>query len=355
MRDKEMKNAGIAFAFVFAILAVAYVGVELLGLEVVFGLILPYVAIIAFIAGFIYRVLNWAKSPVPFRIPTTAGQQKSLDFIKQNKIENPDTKMGVIIRMALEVFLFRSLFRNSKAEVTEEGDIVYQWEKWLWLFGLLFHWGFFLTVFRHLRFFMDPVPAFVTFWTDKIDGVFWIDLQQIYLTGFILLAGITFLFIRRLYLDKVRYISLVQDFFPVVLILCIATTGILMRYLTHADITAIKALGVGLASFNFGGILNTLATYDISMVFWAHFTLVCSLLIYFPTSKLMHAAGIFMSPTRNMANNNRMVRHENPWNPEVEVHSYQEYEHEFHQKMKAVGLPLDWDYDEEGNQLPKKN
>ena len=67
-----MKNAGIAFAFVFAILAVAYVGVELLGLEVVFGMILPYVAIIAFIAGFIYRILNWAKSPVPFRIPTTA-------------------------------------------------------------------------------------------------------------------------------------------------------------------------------------------------------------------------------------------------------------------------------------------
>lgn len=55
-----------------------------------------------------------------------------------------------------------------------------------------------------------------------------------------------------------------------------------------------------------------------------------------------------------MANNNRMVRHINPWNPEVEVHSYQEYEHEFHQKMKAVGLPLDWDYDEEGNQIPKK-
>lgn len=349
-----MKNAGIAFAFVFAILAIAYVGVELLNLEFVFGVILPYVAIIAFIVGFIYRILNWAKSPVPFRIPTTAGQQKSLDFIKQNKIENPSSKGGVIVRMALEVFLFRSLFRNSKAEVTEEGDITYQWEKWLWLFGLLFHWGFFLTIFRHLRFFTDPVPPCVAFWTDKIDGVFWIDLQQIYLTGFILLAGITALFIRRLYLDKVRYISLVQDYFPVVLILSIVCTGMLMRYVTHADITAIKVLAVGLTHFNFAGIMEMFATTDISMVFWAHFTLVNALLIYFPTSKLMHAAGIFMSPTRNMANDNRMVRHENPWNPEVEVHSYQEYEHEFHQKMKAVGLPLDWDYDEEGNQLPKK-
>ena len=211
-----------------------------------------------------------------------------------------------------------------------------------------------MTVFRHLRFFTDPVPAFVTFWADKIDGAFWIGLQNIYLTGLILLAGITALFIRRLYLDKVRYISLVQDYFPVVLIMCIAGTGCLMRYVTHADVAAIKELAMGLVHFDFAGMLNLLATTDISMVFWAHFTLVCALLIYFPTSKLMHAAGIFMSPTRNMANNNRMVRHENPWNPEVEVHSYQEYEHEFHQKMKAVGLPLDWDYDEEGNQLPKK-
>ena len=160
---------------------------------------------------------------------------------------------------------------------------------------------------------------------------------------------------RRLYMDKVRYVSLVQDFFPIFLIFGIAVTGMFMRYLTHVDITAVKAVAMGIAGFNIGAILEACAMYDISVNFWFHLTLVCTLLIYFPTSKLMHAAGIFMSPTRNMANNNRMVRHINPWNPDVEVHSYQEYEHEFHQKMKAVGLPLDWDYDEEGNQLPKKN
>ena len=146
-----------------------------------------------------------------------------------------------------------------------------------------------------------------------------------------------------------------NDFFPLFLILGIAITGLTMRYLTHADITAIKEVAMGLASFNFGQIMAAVTSTDISVMFWFHLTLVCTLLIYFPTSKLMHAGGIFMSPTRNMANNNRMVRHINPWNPEVEVHTYQEYEHEFHQKMKAVGLPLDWDYDEEGNQIPKKN
>lgn len=140
MRDKEMKNAGIAAGLVLAILAIVFVGTEVLNLDAFFG-ILPLIAMAIFIIGFIYRVLNWAKSPVPFRIPTTAGQQKSLDFIKQNKIDNPSTKGGVIVRMFLEVVFFRSLFRNSKAEVTDEGNITYQWEKWLWLFGLCFHWG----------------------------------------------------------------------------------------------------------------------------------------------------------------------------------------------------------------------
>lgn len=340
MRDKEMKNAGIALAFVLAILAVAYVGVELLHLDFFFGGILPYIAIAVFIIGFIFRIYKWAQSPVPFRIPTTAGQQKSLDFIKQNKIENPSSKGYVVLRMALEVLFFRSLFRNSKAEVTEEGNVTYQWEKWLWLFALCFHWGFFFTVIRHLRFFMDPVPQFITWW-EMIDGVFWIDLQRLYLTGVLLLFGITALFIRRLYLDKVRYISLVNDYFPLLLIMGIAITGFTMRYLSHADITAVKDLAIGLVTF------QPNVAPGISMWFYAHLTLVCTLLIYFPTSKLMHAGGIFMSPTRNMANNNRMVRHINPWNPEVEVHSYEEYEKDFHKKMKAVGLPLDYKYDDD--------
>ena len=55
----------------------------------------------------------------------------------------------------------------------------------------------------------------------------------------------------------------------------------------------------------------------------------------------MHAGGIVLSPTRNLANNNRAKRHVNPWNYPVDVHTYAEYEAEFGEKMKKVGLPLD--------------
>jgi len=332
---------GMLFALfvVIGLIAVAYVGVEVLGLTFLFGVVLPYVAIICFIVGFIYRIVKWAKSPVPFRIPTTSGQQKSLDFIKQNKIDNPSSRGWVVVRMFLEVVTFRSLFKNSKAELTKEGNLVYQWEKWLWLFALLFHYGFFFTLLRHLRFFTDPVPGFVTLW-EKIDGVFWVDLQALYLTGFMFLGGVCLLLARRIFSSKVRYISLANDYFPLFLLIGIGCSGMLMRYLTRVDVTRIKELAMGWVTF------APTVPGDISVMFYIHLTLVCVLLIYFPLSKLMHAGGIFMSPTRNMANNNRMERHINPWNPDVKVHTYEEYEEEFHVKMAAVGLPLDKEYDD---------
>lgn len=142
----------LGLGLVLAIIAITYVGVEVLGLTTLFGIVLPYVAVACFIVGFVWRIVKWAKSPVPFRIPTTCGQQQSLDFIKQNKIENPSKKGWVVVRMILEVLTFRSLFRNTKAELTEEGNLAYQWEKWLWLFALMFHWGFFFSIDSSLAF-----------------------------------------------------------------------------------------------------------------------------------------------------------------------------------------------------------
>jgi hypothetical protein len=52
-------------------------------------------------------------------------------------------------------------------------------------------------------------------------------------------------------------------------------------------------------------------------------------------------ASLPLSPTRNLRGATRMVHHENPWNYPVHVHTYAEYEHEFRDKMKAAGIPLD--------------
>ncbi|MEZ4551995.1 MAG: hypothetical protein R2874_16420 [Desulfobacterales bacterium] len=105
---------------------VAYLGAGAAGLQGVFGIFIPYLAVVIFIAGFIYRMMDWAKSPVPFRIPTTCGQQQSLDWIKQNKIDNPSTLPGVLARMFFEIVTFRSLFKNSRVELVGN-RISYKW------------------------------------------------------------------------------------------------------------------------------------------------------------------------------------------------------------------------------------
>jgi hypothetical protein len=67
------------------------------------------------------------------------------------------------------------------------------------------------------------------------------------------------------------------------------------------------------------------------------------LLAYFPLSKLTHMPGVFLSPTRNLANSNRRLRYINPWDYPVKVHTYAEYEDELRDKMKAAGVPVEKD------------
>ncbi len=319
---------------VIILFLLAFVGVKFPGGEVFFGIIIPYLALIIFILGFINRVIDWARSPVPFRIPTTCGQQKSLPWIKSANIDNPSTTGGVVVRMILEVVFLRSLFRNTKCELKEGDKISYEWEKWLWLFSLTFHWAFFTVLFRHLRFFTEPVPACVQL-LEKLDGFLQIGLPGLMLSGVALLAAVTFLFLRRILIPQVKYISLGSDYFPLFLIFGIAFTGILMRYFTKVDIVGVKEFTMSLVT------LNPHVIKGIGGVFYVHLFFVSVLLVYFPFSKLMHLGGIFMSPTRNLVNNSRAKRHVNPWNYPVKIHTYDAYEDEFREKMIEANLPVE--------------
>lgn len=325
----------VPLCLVVLLALIAWVGTSILNLTFLFGVVIPYAAFAVFVVGFVVRIVRWGKSAVPFRIPTTGGQQKSLPWIKYAKTDNPSTFAGVIGRMLLEVLFFRSLFRGTKTE--KKGDKLYiSSAKWLWFFALLFHWSMLLVVLRHFRLFLDPVPAWVTA-IEGLDGMFQIGVPVLYLTDVLLVSALTFLFLRRVVIPRLRYISLSVDYFPLFLLLGIAITGICMRYVYRIDITTVKSLTMALVSFQ-PAIIG-----EIQPIFYMHLFLVSTLLAYFPASKLMHAGGIFLSPTRNLANNSRAVRHVNPWNYPVKVHTYAEYEEEFGEKMKNVGLPLDSD------------
>jgi len=330
-----MKYA-FSFLAVIALILIAWLGSQIPGMPYLFGVALPYLAMMIFLGGCVYKVVQWAKSPVPFAIQTTCGQGKSLDFIKHDRLEAPSTNAEVVARMFLEIVTFRSLFRNTKSEIHDGPQITYESSKWLWVFALIFHYSFLSIVVRHMRLFLDPVPAWIGWW-EFIDGIFEVGAPGWYISDVGLVAGCLLLFSRRLITRHVRYISLMNDYFPLVLIFSIAVTGILMRYVlrTDIDIVNIKQLTVGLIS------LSPTIGAKIGSIFFIHVFLACVLLAYFPFSKLMHFAGVFLSPTRNLKNNSRAVRHENPWNPRILPHSYAGYEDEFREFMVDAGIPVE--------------
>jgi len=321
------------FIVIFLVL-VALLGAGTIGLDGLFGIYIPYVAAAIFLIGIVVRILQWARVPVPFKIPTTGGQAKSLPWIKNDNLDCPHNIWGVIARMFLEVFLFRSLFRNIRGEVREGPRLTFASAKWLWLAGILFHYSFLTIVLRHLRFFTEPVPFFVKI-ISSLDGFFEIFVPVLFLTDIAFLAAVTYLFLRRVVIPQLRYISLPTDYFALFLILGVGVSGVLMRQIFKVDLLKVKELTMGLATF------HPTMPGGIGVIFYIHLFLVCCLVAYFPFSKLMHAGGVFLSPTRNQANNNRMKRHVNPWNYPVKVHTYEEYEDDFREKMKEIGLPVD--------------
>lgn len=342
----------LAFYFplfvVIVLVFIPLVGVEA-GLQVVFGIVIPYLAILAFFAGMIYRILKWARSPVPYRIPTTCGQNRSLPWIKRSfrdRLENPENTIYVIGRMALEVLFFRSLFRNLRVELRpwreypEGGRLIYWSDKWLWLGAIIFHYSFLIILVRHLRFFTEPVLSFVHL-LESVDTFFQIYVPAVYMSGIVLLVPLTYLLLRRVFNQQLRYISLASDYFPLFLILGIGISGVLMRYFFRVDIIAVKELAMGLATLH-----PKLPEQEIGLIFYVHLFLVSTLLACFPFSKLVHMAGVFFSMTRNMASNNRWVRHVNPWEYTPRLFSYMEQEDLFRKQMKKAGIPLEKDIEE---------
>jgi len=328
-------GALISLIAVAALALVALLAVGVGDLRFLFGVVIPGVAFAVFLGGILYRVIRWGRSTVPFRIPTTCGQQKTLGWMKNEELDNPSGMMGVLGRMALEVLFFRSLFRNHNVELNPGKEKVsYIDTKFLWAAGMAFHWTMLVIVLRHFRFFVEPVPAWVTA-LQSVDGFFQVGVPVFYATSVIFVAALAYLLLRRLADAKLRYISLPSDYFALYLLLGIGASGLLMRHLEKVDIVQVKAAIAGWAS------LQPTVPVGVGIWYFVHVFLVSALLIYFPFSKLLHMPGVFLSPTRNLANSNRAVRHINPWNPEVKVHTYPEWEEEFRDKLVAAGYPLD--------------
>jgi len=235
-----------------------------------FFAILFYLATLILVAGLAYKIYDFARTPAPLSIPTTPA---------------PTTTPGVAFRMAREVVLFESLFKGNL---------------WIWLFGWMFHLGLFLVLVRHLRYFIEPVPT-------------WLVLVQPFgkYAAFLMVAGLAGLWARRFLVERIRYISTPSDHLMLALLLLIGLTGLFMTFLMHTDIVGVKAFFLGLMFFDIQSLPAHIGLY-------LHLFFVALLMIIFPFSKLLHAPGLFFSPTRNQADNPREKRRLAPWAAQIE-------------------------------------
>jgi nitrate reductase gamma subunit len=317
-----------------ALLAVVWIGAGVLGQTSLFAIVIPYAAIATFLVGVVYRVLRWAAAPVPYRITTTCGQQQSLPWIPADRLESPPGPWWAAGRLALEVLLFRSLFRNTKIAVARPTRLAHESARLLWVGALLFHYSFLVIFLRHLRFFVQPAPA-ATALLERVDGFFQLASPALFLSDVLIVTALVFLLGRRLFDPLVRYISLPADYFALFLLLVVAVSGILMRYVTRVDLVAAKELALGLVA------LRPVVPAGLGLPFHVHVFFVSVLFAYFPFSKLVHMGGVFLSPTRNLPNDNRRRRHVNTQNPVVEPHTYEQWEDEYRDRLLEAGIPVE--------------
>ncbi len=302
-----------------------------------------YLGAAIFLCGLAWRVARWARTPEPFRIPTTSGQQRSVAGIRHSRIESPATHAGVVGRMLLEVLLFRSLFRNSAPGRSDSTALcpppVFFERKGLWLGALAFHWSLLVIVVRHLRLFVDPVPALASV-AAAADGFFEAGLPVWYASDVVVSVALLYLLLRRLRDPLLRYLSLPADYLALGTLLVVVGSGIGMRYVGRTDLVALRTYSLGLAAFPVGAAAWPVMP-DAGPWFVVHLLSVSFLLAIMPFTKMMHAAGVWLSPTRNQPNDTRRRRYVNPWNRPAPYHTYGEWEQEFRDKLDVARLPVE--------------
>jgi nitrate reductase gamma subunit len=219
------------------------------------------VAAAVFVIGLGYRIWAYATTPAPLRIPTTPA---------------PLTRSGIALRFVAEVVLFRSLFNASK---------------WTWLFGWAFHVALLVVLITHLRYFVEPVWA----WLAVVQ-------QLSAYVGLVMVAALAALWARRLVVLRVRTISSPSDYLALALLMGIGLSGLMMKLVARTDIVAVKAFSLGLIYFDWRPL-------PMDPLLIVHLSLVAVLLIVFPFSKLLHGAALFFNPTRNQPDDARETRY----------------------------------------------
>ncbi len=222
-------------------------------IELLVGAILPYIALLVFMCGLIYRFRAWQKAPQP-----------------GNLTLYPTRGWGGVA-IAKEILFFPNLYKEDKP---------------FWLLAWSFHVALALAFVGHLRAVTGRIDSML-----QSLGLGTHDIEALSLVaggaaGLILMVAAVTLILRRLALTRVREISSVPDFVALLLLTAVITTGNLMRFgSASVDLTEVREWASSLLSLT-PAVPSTPAVL-------LHLFCAEVLILYFAFSKLMHFGGAF--------------------------------------------------------------
>ncbi len=191
-----------------------------------------YAVYAAFWLRFLDHALVWWKATQRFSEPVA-----------------PRARAKSCVLTAVDVVFFNRLFWVNPA---------------LWFGEWVFHVSLLLVLLRHLRFFMDPVPAWI--WSIQFAGM---------IAGYVLPVSLVYILIIRLLTTMEKYASR-ANVFLLSLVLVISSIGVIMRQWFTPNLVDVKLFALGLVCFK-------PAPAPESLLFVAHFILVLVLIPFLPT------------------------------------------------------------------------
>jgi nitrate reductase gamma subunit len=218
-------------------------------------IILPYIAVAVFFLGTWLRIVSWIKTPQPGKM-----------------VLSPWPKGGIIGSLIKEAILFPSLFKGNRP---------------LWVYSWLFHAALTLIVLGHLRVFTSFIDTVLSGWGVNVQAM---SSSFGGAAGIVIIITVLLLLLRRFLVKSVREITNFADFFALILLLAIITTGNSMRFGDHFDLNITREYFSHLFTFSFAGMV-----IPENPVFRAHFFSVLLLMMYIPFSKILHFGGIFFT------------------------------------------------------------
>jgi respiratory nitrate reductase gamma subunit len=237
--------------------------------------LLCYCAAAVCVAGMGWRLFTWLRAPLPLNIVLTPA---------------PVTGSGVSQRIAGELFLFRSLLKGDRS---------------LWWAAWSFHVSLVMLAVGHFGGLV--APAFTQRMLGLTEGQFH-ELAQVAggAFGILTVVPLAWLLLRRVAMERVRYISTLSDYLSLGLLLLIIISGNQMRFMGGLDLAQARQFVWGLLT------LHPVAA-PADPAFALHLILISALLAYIPFSKLVHLGGLFFSPTLTQKNDPRRRRHIDGW------------------------------------------